>query len=123
MAQFTRTHGDFKPVLWLDQPDYTTGAVNAVSSALTVQPQGPKLDFFTIELADVAANTTIALQTIQCVQQLATIHIYEFTDTTTDTLALAVYPTGAWNTVSLAAAVDAATGGTSTVTAEATFTN
>jgi hypothetical protein len=123
MAQFTRTHGDFKPVLWLDQPDYTTGAVNAVSSALTVQPQGPKLDFFTIELADVAANTTIALQTIQCVQQLATIHIYEFTDTTTDTLALAVYPTGAWNTTSLAAAVDAATGGTSTVTAEATFTN
>jgi hypothetical protein len=123
MAQFTRTHGDFQPVLWLDQPDYTTGAVNAVSSGLTVQPQGPKLDFFTIELADVAANTTIALQTIQTVEQLATIHIYEFTNTTTDTLALAVYPTGGWTTATLAAAVDAATGGTSTVTATATFTN
>ena len=123
MAQFTRTHGDFQPVLWLDQPEYTTGAVNAVSSGLTVQPQGPKLDFFTIELADVAANTTIAAQVIQTVEQLATIHIYEFTNTTTDTLALAVYPTGGWTTVSLAAAVDAATGGTSTVTATATFTN
>jgi hypothetical protein len=123
MAQFTRTHGDFQPVLWLDQPEYTTGAVNAVSSALTVQPQGPKLDFFTIELADVAANTTIALQTIQAVQQLATIHIYEFTNTTTDTLALAVYPTGGWTTATLEAAVDAATGGSSTVTATATFTN
>ena len=123
MAQFTRTHGDFQPVLWLDQPEYTTGAVNAVSSGLTVQPQGPKLDFFTIELADVAANTTIAAQVIQTVEQLATIHIYEFTNTTTDTLALAVYPTGGWTTASLEAAVDAATGGSSTVTATATFTN
>ncbi len=123
MAQFTRTHGDFQPVMWLDQPDYTTGAVNAVSSGLTVQPQGPKLDFFTIELAGVAANTTIASQVIQTVEQLATIHIYEFTDTGTDTLALAVYPTGGWNTASLATAVDTATGGSSTVTATATFTN
>lgn len=123
MAQFTRVNGDFKPVLWLDQPDYTNTGVNAVSSALTVQPQGPKLDFFTIELAGVAANTTIALQAIQTVQQLATIHIYEFTDTTTDTLALAVYPTGAWTTGTLETAIDAATGGSSTVTATATFTN
>ena len=60
MAQFTRTHGDFQPVLWLDQPAYTTGAVNAVSSGLTVQPQGPKLDFFTIELASLAeTNKTL----------------------------------------------------------------
>jgi len=123
MTQFTRTHGDFQPVLWLDQPEYTTGSVNAVSSALTVQPQGPKLDFFTIELADVAANTTIALQTIQAIQQLATIHIFEFTNTTTDTLAVALYPTGAFTTATLEAVVDAATGGSSTVTAEATFTN
>lgn len=123
MAQFTRVNGDFKPVLWLDQPDYTNSGVNAVSSALTVQPQGPKLDFFTVTLAGVAANTTIALQTMQTVEQLATIHIYEFTDTGTDTLALAVYPTGAWTTATLATAVDAATGGTSTVTATATFTN
>ena len=123
MAQFTRVNGDLKPVMWLDQPDYTNSGVNAVSSALTVQPQGPKLDFFTIELASVAANTTIASQVIQTVEQLATIHIYEFTDTTTDTLALAVYPTGGWTTASLEAAVDAATGGSSTVTATATFTN
>lgn len=123
MAQFTRTHGDFQPVLWLDQPDYTTGAVNAVSSALTVQPQGPKLDFFTITLADVAANTTIASQTILAIQQLSTIYIYEFTDTGTDTLAVALYPTGAFTTTSLAAVVDAATGGTSSVAASATFTN
>lgn len=123
MAQFTRTNGDFLPVLNYDSFAYTNGGVNATSTANTVQPQGPKLDFFTITLADVAANTTIASQTILAVQQLATIHIYEFTDTTTDTLAIAVYPVGAWTTTTLAAAVDAATSGTSTVTATATFTN
>lgn len=123
MAQFTRVNGDFKPVLHLDSAAYTNTGVNAVTSGATVQPQGPKLDFFTIQLADVAANTTIAAQVVQTIEQLATIHIFEFTDTTTDTLAVALYPTGAYDTTSLAAAVDAATGGTSTVTASATFTN
>ena len=123
MAQFTRANGDMKQVLWLDAPSYTNTGVNAVTSAVTVQPQGPKLDFFTITLADVTANTTIALQAVQTIQQLATIYIYEFTDTGTDTLAVAVYPTGAWTTASLTTAIDTATGGSSTVTATASFTN
>lgn len=123
MAQFTRANGDMKQVLWLDAPSYTNTGVNAVTSAVTVQPQGPKLDFFTIALADVTANTTIALQAVQTIQQLATIYIYEFTDTGTDTLAVAVYPTGAWTTGTLTTAIDTATGGSSTVTATATFTN
>ena len=123
MAQFTRVNGDFLPLNNYDTGSYTNAGVNATSSAVTVQPQGPKLDFFTITLADVAANGTIALQTVQAIEQLATIHIYEFTDTGTDTLAVAVYPTAAWTTTTLAAAVDAATGGTSSVAATATFTN
>lgn len=123
MAQFTRTNGDFQQVINYDAGAYTTGTVNETDSALTVQPAGPKLDFFTITLAGVAANGTIALQTVQAIQQLATIAIYEFTDTGTDTLAVAVYPTGAYTTATLAAAVDAATGGSSSVAASATFTN
>lgn len=123
MAQFTRTNGDFQQVINYDAGSYTVGTVNETDSALTVQPAGPKLDFFTIALANVAANGTIALQTVQAIQQLATIAIYEFTDTATDTLAVAVYPTGAWTTSTLATAVDGATGGSSTVTATATFTN
>lgn len=123
MAQFTRANGDMKQVLWLDAPSYTNTGVNAVTSAVTVQPQGPKLDFFTITLADVTANTTIALQAVQTIQQLATIYIYEFTDTSTDTLAIAVYPTGAWTTGTLQTAIDTATGGSSSVSATATFTN
>jgi len=123
MAQFTRVNGDFLPLVNYDAGSYTNAGVNATSSGVTVQPQGPKLDFFTITLADVAANGTIALQTIQAIEQLATIMIYEFTDTGTDTLAVAVYPNAAWTTTTLAAAVDAATGGTSSVAATATFTN
>jgi hypothetical protein len=123
MAQFTKVNSDFQPVMNYDAPDYTVGAVNAITSAATVQPQGPKLEFFTIALASVAANTTIANTVITTVEQLATIHIYEFTDTSTDTLALAVYPVGAWTTATLTTAVDNATGGSSTVTGTATFTN
>jgi hypothetical protein len=123
MAQFTRANGDFYPVFHLDASSYTNPGVNAVSSGATVQPQGPKLDFFTIALADVAANTTLANIAMLTVQQNAVVYIYEFTDTTTDTLAVAVYPTGAWSTATLEAAIDAATGGSSTVTATASFTN
>ena len=130
MAIFTRTNGDLKPVVVMDQgvANVSTGAgwssgANALVSGATVNPAGPKLDFFTVTLANIAANTTIANQAIQAIQQTATIAIYEFTDTSTDTLALALYPTGAYDTTTLAAAVDTATGGTSSVAASATFTN
>jgi hypothetical protein len=100
MAQFTKVHGDFQPLMNYDSANYSVGALNAITSAVTVQPQGPKLDFFTI-----TGNGTQVLDNIatvfQTVQQLATIHIYEYTNTTDDTLAIAIYPTGAWTTVTL----------------------
>ena len=105
MAQFTRVNGDYKQVLWLDAPSYTNTGVNAVTSAVTVQPQGPKLDFFTLtgNGSQIADN----IQTIfQTVEQLATIHIYEYTDAANDTLAFAIYPTGAWTAAGLVAALE-----------------
>lgn len=100
MAYFTKVHGDFQPLMNYDTPNYAVGALNAVTSAVTVQPQGPKLDFFTI-----TGNGTQVLDNIatvfQTVQQLATIHIYEYTNATDDTLAVAIYPTGAWTTTTL----------------------
>lgn len=126
MAQFTRTNGDLQQVLWLDAPAYTNSGVNAVTSAVTVQPQGPKLDFFTAT-ANGALTTTQVAAAVQAIQQLATIHIYEYTDTTNDTLAFAVYPTGAWTTANLVTALEASPGpawaNAVTVTASATFTN
>jgi hypothetical protein len=122
MAQFTRTNGDYLPVINYDSPSYTNSGVNAVTSAATVQPQGPKLDFFTIT-KDTGAFTTANINTIvQTVQQLATIYIYEYTDASDDTLAMAVYPVGAWTTATIDTAVTAA-GVAVTVAASATFTN
>ncbi len=124
MAQFTRVNGDFQQVLWLDAPSYTNeGSTSAIDSAVTVQPQGPKLDFFTItgNGSQVADNINAVFQTVQ---QLATVYMYEYTNTTDDTLAVAVYPTGAWTTASLDAALSNAwTSANVAVTASATFTN
>jgi len=126
MAQFTRVNGDLKPVLWLDEPAYTNTGVNAVTSAATVQPQGPKLDYFTAT-ANGGLTVTQVAAAVQAIQQLATIHIYEYTDASNDTLAFAVYPTGAWTTAALVTALEASPGpawaNAVTVTASATFTN
>ena len=124
MAQFTRTNGDFQQVLWLDAPAYTNeGSTSAVDSAVTVQPQGPKLDFFTItgNGSQVADNINAVFQTVQ---QLATVYIYEYTNATDDTIAIAVYPTGAWTTTTLDNELSNAwTSANVSVAATATFTN
>ena len=126
MAQFTKANGDLLPVINFDSPAYTNSGANAVTSAATVQPQGPKLDFFTVTGTGALSGTQVNL-IIQATQQLATVYMYEYTDTTNDTLAMAVYPTGAWTTSALDTAATAAltAGGVAnslTVTATATFT-
>ena len=128
MAQFTKTNGDLLPVINFDSPAYTNSGANAVSTANTVQPQGPKLDFFTVTASGSSALTgTQVSLIIQATQQLATVYIYEFTTAGPDTLAMAVYPVAAWTTTTLNAAVIAAltAGGaanTTVTTATATFT-
>lgn len=125
MAQFTRVSGDLNPVLWLDAPEYTNGGVNDITTAVTVQPQGPKLQFFTAT-ANGALTTTELFNGINTIQQLATIAMYEYTDTTNDTLAFAVYPVGAWTTATLVTALEsnsASWANAVTVAASATFTN
>jgi hypothetical protein len=123
MAQFTRVNGDFLPLINYDTPAYTNSGVNALTSAATVQPQGPKLDFFTItgNGSQIADNIATVFQTVE---QLATMHIYEYTNATDDTLAIAIYPTGAWTTSTLDTALTAAwTSANVSVAASATFTN
>ena len=107
MAQFTKANGDLLPVLNFDLPEYTNEGANAVSSGNTVQPQGPKLDFFTVTGTGALTGTQVNL-IIQATQQLATVYIYEYTDTSNDSLAIAVYPTGAWTTATIDTAVTAA---------------
>ena len=124
MAQFTKANGDFLPVLRLDADSYTNSGLNAVATGLTVQPQGPKLDFFTVEAAG-ALTTTDVFNGIITIQQKAIVYIYEYTDAAQDTLAFAVYPTGAWNTTDLDTDLQALGGNWAgcASTASATFTN
>jgi hypothetical protein len=136
MAQFTRTSGDFQPVVVMDQgvaasspgAGYNTG-INTVVSGASVNVAGPKLDFGTVTFTGNAtvsgASLAIAIQTVQ---QQATIAVYEFTtnSSNTATLALATYPTGAWNFANgedLDVALTAALGYAVTTAATATFTN
>ena len=129
MAQFTRVNGDFKPLMNYDADAYTNTGVNAVTSAATVQPQGPKLQFGTITFTGAATPSGAdILTTINTIQQLATVYIYEFTEVgdNTDTLAVAVYPVNAWdftNAGNLDVALTAALGYAVTTAATATFTN
>lgn len=124
MAQFTRVNGDFQQVMNYDAPAYTNeGSTSAIDSAVTVQPQGPKLEFFTItgNGSQVADNINAVFQTVQ---QLATVYMYEYTNATDDTLAIAVYPVQAWTTATLDTALTAAwTSANVSVAATATFTN
>ena len=111
MAYTTKSHGDFQPVANFDSREFAIGAANAVVSGQTVQPQGPKLNYFTIEGANIDNASTesgnIAL-IIQTVQQLATIHAYEWTDAGSNgTIGLAVYPCGAWTAATLQTACQA----------------
>lgn len=127
MAQFTKVNGDYLPVINYDKGSYTNSGLNAVESGATVQPQGPKLQFMTVT-ADGALTGAQVNTIVQATQQLAVVYIYEYTDASNDTLAMAMYPQDAWTTAGLKAAVEAAltaagTANTVTVTATATFTN
>jgi hypothetical protein len=136
MAQFTKTNGDYLPVLRLDAAAYTNSGLNAIQSGASVQPQGPKLDFFTISAASTGAFSGAQVNVmVQTVQQLATVYIYEYTDGSPDTVAFAVYPTGSWavdNSLgassNVVAAINAAltaagVANTTTGSASASFTN
>lgn len=123
MAQFTRVNGDLKPVLHLDSDAYTNSGANAVVDGAVVQPQGPKLDFFTAT-ANGALSTTQLAAGVQAIQQLATIHMYQYDDETNDTLSFAIYPAGQYSTADLVVAFEGAGWANAvTVTASATFTS
>ena len=128
MSQFTKVNADYLPLINYDSPAYTNSGLNAVTSAATVQPQGPKLDFFTVTASGSSALTGTQVNLIvQSAQQLATVYLYEFTTAGPDTLAIAVYPVGAWTTATLQTAVRASltAGGAANavvVSGSATFT-
>jgi hypothetical protein len=129
----TPTNGTYQPVSNMDTGTTATspGAgwptpLNGFTSGASVNLAGPKLDFGTIAITGENPLTAAHLNLIiQTVQTKATIAIYEVTNTTNSTVALAIYPTGAWDFTDggdLDVAITAAVGACTT-SASATFTN
>lgn len=98
MAYFARVNGDAQPVFALDvqngpvDPTASTGGVTG-----TVQPQGPKLEFFRLVAANSMATQSgvneFVANALQAIQQVSTVAMYQV-DTTA--LSVAVYPVGAF---------------------------
>ena len=115
MAQFTKVNGDFLPVLHLDYPAYTNSGINAVTPNVAVQPQGPKLDFYTATANGSVTGTQIQAA-FQTIEQLSTVMLYQYGNASNNTLAVGIYPAGAWTASTLQTALLA------TVAAGASFT-
>ena len=133
MAQFTKTNGTTQPVFALDVSNGSISGTANVAAQGPVQPQGPKLDFFSL-----VANASIASggnvngyvnNVLQSIQQIATVEMYQI-GPNNQTINLALYPQNAYTTTTLVAAAQAAnaTGGlnvgiaTANVSNAATFT-
>jgi hypothetical protein len=114
MAGFSRVSGDAGAVFNADVGSFTNGS--AVGTGVTVNPHGPRLDYFAI---DFGANITNAqFQSGGCVeavnrtiQQLTTIATYEVaadqTISTVRSSKYAVYPAGGTTAADLQTAVRA----------------
>lgn len=105
MAYTDRVHGDSLPVVHLDISE--TGIA---SVGVPINPAGPKLDFFGISLnngspADQMGVGGAIEAVIKCIQQLATVYIYQVEDSGDSNLSVAIYPTGAWTTNDLQTAI------------------
>lgn len=106
MASFSKSHGDVNGVVNVDIQD-----AGQTSVGVPISLAGPKLDFFSIDLG---ANISSQLGTggaieavINCIQQKATVYIYQATGNDNQVLSVAVYPTAAWTTSDLYDAIQA----------------
>lgn len=113
MAVFAATNGTLQPVFNFDTQNGPIAGATSLAG-LPVQPQGPKLDFFTIT-ANTSINTTgntggYLANVIQQVQTSGTVAMYQVDGAQ---LSLGIYPTGAYTAATLATAVQRAnaTGG------------
>ena len=96
------THGDVNPVFAID----TLNGSGSATTGVPVMLQGPKLEFFSIDLGgDASAQMGLdgaVDSVIKCVTQLATTHFYQVDG---DKLSIAVYPVAAWSTGDLQDAI------------------
>jgi hypothetical protein len=137
MATFAKTNGSTQPVFALDVRNGSVAQSANIAAQGPVQPQGPKLDFFSL-----VANASLATQggvngyvgnVLQAIQNGTTaagaggtVAMYQVAADGV-TLNIAIYPTGAYTTATLVAAAQVANTAsigvpTANVAASATFT-
>lgn len=136
MAVFTKTNGSTQPVFALDVRNGTIAQSANIAAQGPVQPQGPKLDFFSL-----TANASLATQggvngyvgnVLQAIQNGGlteaggTVAMYQVGPNPA-VLNIAIYPDGAYTTATLVAAAQQANAAigipTANVAGSATFTN
>jgi hypothetical protein len=97
-------NGDVKPVFAID----TRNGSGSATTGVPVMIQGPKLEFFYMDLgADASGQMDLgeAVEAvITCVTQLATTHFFQLDG---DKLSIAVYPVAAWTAADLEDAIQA----------------
>jgi len=102
------THGDVNPVFAID----TLNGSGSATTGVPVMIQGPKLDFFGIDLGvdpagEMGVNQAVEA-VITCVTQLATVHFYQVeASASANNMSIAVYPTAAWTHGTLQTAIRA----------------
>lgn len=89
-----------------------------VDAGVVIQPQGPKLQFFTIKKTGLAPAFADAIMKV--VQQRATVHIYEVRNA--DDISVATYGTECWTAADLTTELNAAGLAVTSVVAGAAFT-
>jgi len=136
MAYITVVSGGAQPVFATDVRNGNPAQTANLAAGGPVNFQGPKLDFFSL-----TANSSLAVSgagnaagyvanVLQAIQQTTTVAMYQVDPASPAVLSIAVYPTGAANVATIAAAAQQAnaTGGlnigipTANVNNTATFT-
>ncbi len=100
-------HGDVKPVFAID----TLNGSGSATTGVPVMIQGPKMDFFGMDLgANPASKMAVGSAVeavIKTITQLATVHFYQVENSTGSNFSIAVYPTAAWTAGDLQTAIRA----------------
>ena len=121
MAIFTRTNGDAQPVFALDVQNGPVTSTNiSTGSGNTVQPAGPKLDFWQFAVAGANAAggmgvNGVVSNVLQSIQQTTTVAFYQIdpvtgSGNTRGFLSVALYDTGSFPNATVALSVANVTG-------------
>ena len=131
MAYIIPVSGGSQPVFAIDELNGPIAQTANIAAQGPVQPQGPKLDFFSVTANASVANeggvNEYVANVLQAIQQTATVAMYQVGPNPA-VINVAVYPTGAFaNTAVFVAAVQTANAAigvpTANVAGSATFTN